>query len=110
MGGSSYSGDPDSPQASSQQAQVARVMAGMLKGRNPSAAPDMGYLPVIDPMTAINPVYTRQPAVDSLAPMRALQEYRQTGQMAEPASNFKAYTPPPPTMVAVNTGGTGGAK
>jgi hypothetical protein len=115
MSGASYSdgtyrGDPDNPLASSQQVQAARLMAGMFGGRSAAPVSSMSYLPVIDPMTAINPVYTRQPAVDSLAPMRALEGFRQTGQAADPTSHFKAYTPPPPSMVAVNTGGTGGAK
>ena len=121
MGGHAYGGGQGLDQQSAQSAplhfnprtDLVPFMVNMLteKGAPTSSAQQVAsYIPVVNPMTAINPVYTQQAAVDSLAPMRDLQAYRQTGQIVEPASTFKPYTPPPPAMVAVNTGSAGGAK
>lgn len=75
--------------------------------RNKQAAPAPVALPMmINPMTQINPAYTQQQQVDSLAPMLAYQQFMQTGQMPD-MSGQRLYAPHSAPQQAAQTGPAG---
>ena len=61
-------------------------------------------LPVMgNPMQHINPYYTQQQTDNSLAPMAAYQQFRQTGQMPQQQGGYTSFTPPPAQFTQMQT-------
>lgn len=71
------------------------TLADRLKDYTPQSVPlPPAPAPAQNPMTAINPYYTRQQPSNSFDPMALYQNYKQTGQIPAQQSSFRPYTAP----------------
>ena len=81
-------------------------MAGSNTNRFGSSAEGTDLqLPVMgDPLQYINPMYTQAPQMDnSMSPLAAFQQYKQSGVLPQQQSQFQPFTPPTMPSMFINT-------